>query len=135
MRNFTWGPSAPTLFSGPYIMGRIGRAEFNRRARVMQEDLFETFHEQYKKGVFNVPTTFYFSIDDIRKTLTLDGESCLIEDGKTVEAADCVCKTSAAMFNRIWNAGYRPGIMDFMGGAIKSNAPQLLQQLLVAFGK
>jgi hypothetical protein len=101
----------------------------------MQEEIFRTLQESYKKGVFNVPTTFYFSIDDMKKTLTLDGESCLIEDGKTVEEADCVCKTTAEMFNRIWNEGYRPGIMDFMGGAIKSNAPQLLQQLLVAFGK
>lgn len=101
----------------------------------MQEDIFKTFQEKFKKGVFNVPTTFYFSIDDIDKTLTLDAESCLIEDGKTVEDVDCVCKTSAAMFGRIWNEGYRPGIMDFMSGAIKSNAPQLLPQLLVAFSK
>jgi hypothetical protein len=101
----------------------------------MQEDIFATMRKSYQKGVFSVPTTFYFSIDDIRKTVTLDAENCLIEDGKTVENADCVCKTSAAMFNRIWNEGYRPGIMDFMGGTIKSNAPQLLPQLLVAFGK
>jgi hypothetical protein len=39
------------------------------------------------------------------------------------------------MFNRIWNEGYRPGIMDFMGGSLKSNARQLLQQFLRAFGK
>lgn len=101
----------------------------------MQEDIFETLQEKFNKGVFKVPTTFYFSIDDINKTLTLDAESCLIEDGKTVEDADCVCKTSAAMFGRIWNDGYRPGIMDFMSGAIKSNAPQLLPQLLVAFSR
>jgi hypothetical protein len=101
----------------------------------MQEDIFRALQERYKKGVFNVPTTFFFSIGDIRKTLTLDAESCLIEDGKTVEDADCVCKTSVAMFKRIWNDGYRPGIIDFMSGAIKSNAPQLLPQLLVAFGK
>ena len=101
----------------------------------MQEDIFATLQASYQKGVFTVPTTFYFSIDDIKKTVTLDAESCLVEDGKTVEEADCVCKTSAEMFGRIWNEGYRPGIMDFMGGTIKSNAPQLLQQLLLAFGK
>jgi hypothetical protein len=101
----------------------------------MLEDIFATLQGSYQKGVFSVPTTFYFSIDDIKKTLTLDGDGCTIEDGKTVEDADCVCKTSVAMFNRIWNEGYRPGIMDFMGGAIKSSAPQLLQQLLTAFGK
>lgn len=101
----------------------------------MQEDIFRTLQESFQKGVFKVPTTFYFAIGDIGKTLTLDAESCLIEDGKTVENADCVCKTSAAMFKKIWNDGYRPGLMDFMSGAVKSNAPQLLPQLLVAFGK
>jgi len=101
----------------------------------MQEDIFSSMQEQYQKGVFTQPTTFYFSIDDIKKTVTLDAECLTIENGKSVEEADCVCKTSGEMFSRIWNDGYRPGIMDFMGGAIKSNAPQLLQQLLVAFGK
>jgi len=102
---------------------------------MQQGDIFATMQENYQKGVFSIPTTFYFSVDDIKKTLTLDGEGCTIEEGKTVEEADCICKTNAEMFNRIWNDGYRPGIMDFMGGKIKSNAPQLLQQFLVAFGK
>ena len=101
----------------------------------MLEDIFRTLQESYRKGIFTVPTTFYFSIDDIKKTLILDGEGCAIQDGRTVETADCVCKTSVGMFSRIWYDGYRPGIMDFMGGAIKSNAPQLLQQFLSAFGK
>ena len=101
----------------------------------MSEAIFNTLQDSYQKGVFCVPTTFYFSIDDMKKTVTLDEEGCKVENGKTVEDADCVCKTTAAMFDRIWSNGYRPGIMDFMGGSIKSNAPQLLQQLLQAFGK
>lgn len=101
----------------------------------MQEDIFSTLQNSYQKGIFSVATVFYFSVDDIKKTLTLDGEGCMVRDGKCVEDADCVCKTSTEMFNRIWNEGYRPGIMDFMGGKIKSNAPQLLQQFLQAFGK
>ncbi len=101
----------------------------------MQEDIFATLQASYQKGVFTVPTTFYFSIDDIKKTVTLDADSCRIEDGKTVENADCFCKTSLEMFNRIWHDGYRPGMMDFMSGAITSNAPFLLPQLLTAFGK
>ncbi|MEI6827704.1 MAG: hypothetical protein WCK54_19095 [Desulfuromonadales bacterium] len=101
----------------------------------MQEEIFSTMQEHYQKGVFTVPTTFYFSIDDIKKTVTLGAEGCSVEEGKTVAEADCICKTSAEMFGRIWNDGYRPGIMDFMGGDIKSNDPHLLQQLLVAFGK
>lgn len=101
----------------------------------MPEAIFSTLQESYQKGVFNVPTTFYFSIDDTKKTLTLDNDGCNIKDGKPEVDADCVCKTTRQMFNRIWHEGYRPGIMDFMGGSIKSNAPQLLQQFLTAFGK
>ena len=101
----------------------------------MQEEIISTLPKFYRKGIFTLPTTFYFSIDDVKKTVTLDGDGCTVQDGKTVNEADCICKTSAEMFTRIWNDGYRPGIMDFMGGAIKSNAPQLLQQFLSAFGK
>lgn len=101
----------------------------------MTEETFSSLEASYQKGIFTVPTTFYFSIDDIRKTLTLDADNCKIEDGKAVEDADCVCKTTTKMFSKIWHDGYRPGIMDFMSGAIKSNAPQLLQQFLSAFGR
>ena len=102
---------------------------------MQQEHIFGTLAQSYRKGIFSVPTVFYFSIDEVKKTVTLDGAGCSIENGKTVEEADCICKTSAEMFNRIWNEGYRPGVMDFMAGKIKSNAPQLLQQFLQAFGK
>ena len=101
----------------------------------MQDLMWEDLQASYQKGVFCIPTVFYFSVDETKKTVTLTDEGCTVQDGKTVEEADCVCKTSAEMFERIWNEGYRPGIMDFMGGKIKSNAPQLLQQFLQAFGK
>lgn len=101
----------------------------------MQEDIFSSLKDSYQSGIFTVPTTFYFSVDDTKRTVTLDTDGYSIEDGKTVENADCICKTSAEMFGKIWNDGYRPGIMDFMSGKIKSNAPQLLQQFLEAFGK
>jgi len=100
----------------------------------MSEDIFNNLEQNYRKGIFSVPTTFYFSVDDVKKTLTLDSAGCSIQDGKTVEEADCVCKTSAEMFRKIRNEGYLPGIMDFMNGSIKSNNPQLLQQFLIAFG-
>lgn len=101
----------------------------------MQEDIFRILQENYRKGVFKVPTTFHFAIGDINKTLTLDAEGCRIEDGKTVDKVDCVCRTSAAMLEKIWNEGYRPGFRDFMSGAVSSNSPQLLRRLLLAFGR
>lgn len=101
----------------------------------MYSEIISTLPQNYRKGVFTVPTTFYFSVDDTKKTVTLDTDGCTVQDGKAVDEADCICKTSTEMFVRIWNDGYRPGIMDFMTGAIKSNAPTLLQQFLQAFGK
>lgn len=101
----------------------------------MQEEIFRTLRANYKQGVFKKATVFYFSVGDTQKTLTLDNQGCQIEDGKPSGRADCSCTTSADIFNRIWNEGYRPGIMDFMTGKIKSDAPLLLQQFMLAFGR
>ena len=89
----------------------------------------------FRKGVFAERTSFYFSLDDAGITVILDAESYSAEHGKTVEEPDCSCKTGTEMFRRIWYDGYRPGIMDFLGGAIRSDAPLLLPQFLKSFGK
>lgn len=101
----------------------------------MHEEVFSVLQSKYQKGIFCEPTVFCFSIDDVHKTLILDADGCTLQDGKTVENVDCSCKISAEFFNKIWKDGYKPGIMDFMSGKIKSNAPLLLQQFLQAFGK
>ena len=101
----------------------------------MTEELFAALPTSYRKGIFTTMTTFYFSVDEVKKTIALGPEGCEVTDGKTVEAADCVCKTDAQFLAKIWDQGYRPGPMDFMSGKIKSNAPQLLQRFLQAFGK
>ena len=101
----------------------------------MHEEVFRVLQSNYQKGIFNEPTVFYFSIDDFQKTLILDAEGCTLQDGKTVENADCDCKISKEFFNKIWIEGYKPGIMDFMSGKVKSNAPLLLQRFLLAFSK
>lgn len=101
----------------------------------MIEEFFAALEPLYKKGVIREKTSFYFSIDDARKTLVLDADSCSVENGKTIAAADCVCKTSGEFFLKIWQQGYRPGMKDFLSGTIKSNAPHLLQQFMAAFGK
>jgi len=38
-------------------------------------------------------------------------------------------------FLKIWQEKYRPGMMDFVGGTIKSNNPSVLQEVLRSFGK
>jgi len=101
----------------------------------MSELLFEQLASGYKPGSFSKPISFYFSMDSIKKTVVLGPDGCQVRDGKPEGEADCVCKMTPEMFSRIWNEGYRPGMKDFMSGAIKSNAPALLQEFMQAFGK
>lgn len=101
----------------------------------MIDGIFAEMANRYKKGEFKEKTVFYFTIDEVKKTLTLLPESCTVENGKTVENADCFCKTNCELFLKIVQDGYQPGIKEFMSGQIKSNAPFLLQQFMGAFAK
>lgn len=101
----------------------------------MVENIFAKLSGQYLPEKINEPLTYYFTLGDIKRTVRLDAERCLVEEGKTVEQADCVCKTSPEFFTKIWQEGYRPGLKDFMSGTIKSNNPDKLKTFLAAFGK
>ena len=98
-------------------------------------DIFTGLAQLYIKGSFACRTTFYFSIEDVKKTIVLDRETCSVNDGNTGENVDCVCKTTGDFFLKVWNEGYTPGLRDFMNGSIKSNSPQLLQAFMASFGK
>lgn len=97
--------------------------------------IFKQMAEEFKPGTLDKARSYYFSLDEQKKTVFLDPQHCRVEEGKTIEAADCVCKTSAEFFGRIWHDGYRPGIKDFLSGAIRSNNPEALKSFLAAFGK
>ena len=101
----------------------------------MIETIFSGLEDSYSSGVIDAETSFYFSIDNIKKTVVLTPDACRVEDGKTIEEVDCVCKTGSDFFLKIWNDGYRPGMGDFMSGKIKSNNPLTLKDFLAAFGK
>jgi len=101
----------------------------------MIEEIFASLGEAFQAGKVATQQVYYFSIDNVKKTVTLGPDQVLVENGKTVEAADCVCKTSTDFFLKIWQEGYRPGMADFMSGAIKSNNPFALQAFLAAFDK
>jgi len=101
----------------------------------MVEKIFESLPELFIAGTVTEPVNYYFSLGDTKKTVRLSADGCLVEDGKTVERADCVCKTSEACFEKIWNDDYRPGVADFLSGKIKSNDPGGLQTFLKTFGK
>ena len=79
----------------------------------MIETIFSGLEGSYAPGEIEAETSFYFSIDDIKRTVVLTPETCRVEDGKTIEEVDCVCKTNTDFFLKIWNDGYRPGMTDF----------------------
>jgi putative sterol carrier protein len=101
----------------------------------MVEKIFASLSGLFVPGAVEEPISYYFSLGEIKKTVLLSPDSCLVEDGRTVESADCVCKTSGDFFEKIWNEGYRPGMADFLSGKIKSNDPGGLQIFLKTFGK
>ena len=101
----------------------------------MVEAIFAALERAYRPGAVTTPVSFYFSIDDVKRTVVLRPDGCRVTAGKTIEPADCVCKMGRDFFLRVWNDHYRPGLKDFLGGAIKSNDPAALQLFLKAFGK
>ena len=101
----------------------------------MLETIFAELPESFIAGTFTQPTSFYFSLGEIKKSVQCTAENCTVADGRVVAEADCVCKTSPEFFLKIWQENYRPGMKDFMSGTIKSNNPGALQQFLRCFGK
>ncbi len=101
----------------------------------MIESIFEKLPEDFIKGICKEPTSYYFSLGESKKTVQLSAESCEVSEGRVVDSADCVCKTSPEFFLKIWQENYRPGMKDFMTGTIKSNNPNALQDFLLCFGK
>lgn len=101
----------------------------------MVETIFDSLPESFVPGAISEPRSFYFSLGDCKKTVEVTAENCTVSNGRTVENADCVCKTSQEFFKKIWEEDYRPGMKDFMSGTIKSNNPSSLQEFLKCFGK
>jgi putative sterol carrier protein len=101
----------------------------------MIENIFRQLPDSLVAAAAARPVSYYFSLGDCRKTVVISPVGCTVADGKTVENADCVCKTSPEFFLRIWEEGYRPGMKDFLTGTIKSNDPGALQHFLKCFGK
>lgn len=101
----------------------------------MVEEIFSGLGESFQADKVAKKQVYYFSVDEVKRTVTMSPHGVLVENGKTVEDADCVCKTSTEFFLKIWQEGYRPGMADFLSGKIKSNNPFALQEFLSVFGK
>ncbi len=101
----------------------------------MIDAIFAELPAAFVPGTVTKPTSFYFSLGDHKKSVRITPTECVVSDGKTVDNADCVCKTSPEFFLKIWQEGYRPGMKDFLSGTIKSNNPTALQDFLRSFGR
>lgn len=101
----------------------------------MINDIFNELPDAFVAGGTSEPVSFYFSLGETKKTVMISPDKCSVSDGKAVDNADCVCKTSPEFFVKIWQDGYRPGMKDFLSGTIKSNNPGSLQTFLKCFGK
>lgn len=101
----------------------------------MIETMISEMETAFRKGAFSERNTFRFRLEESTITITVDAESYHVEREENAEPVDCDCQTGADMFKKIWYDSYRPGIMDFLSGAIKCDNPLLLPQFLRAFGR
>lgn len=99
--------------------------------------VFGELEGRFRPGRLERTITFYFTLGESQAdkwTVTIGPEACSVREGKHVEQADCVLKTTKALFLQMVNERYVPGAMDFMRGRIKSNDPFLLKELQRAIG-
>ena len=95
--------------------------------------IFEDMPAHFKTGALEEELSFYFSLGDEKWTVTVGPKKCSVKEGKTIENADCVLKTSPEFFRRMVLEGYVPGMLDFTTGKVKSNDPFKLKALKDAF--
>ncbi|HWB79273.1 MAG TPA: hypothetical protein VG755_30135 [Nannocystaceae bacterium] len=91
--------------------------------------LFAAMPTRYRAGKIDRPTSYYFSIGDHKYTVKLDKDSCKVEDGKTIENADCVLKTTPELFEKMVLHGKMPGPIDIARGKVKTNDVGALTKL------
>lgn len=101
----------------------------------MIDTMISEMETAFCEGVFSEETIFRFRLEESTITFVIDGQSCRIERGAAREPVHCDCRTSTEMLGKIWYDRYRPGIMDFLGGAVKCDNPMLLPRFLRAFGR
>ncbi len=100
-------------------------------------DLFNDLQHRFSVDAIDTPLCFYFSLgklDESKWTVMVDSKSCSVHMGKPPAGkADCVVKTTPDIFRKIVEEAYAPSVEEFMTGAIKTNALELLQQFPSAF--
>jgi long-chain acyl-CoA synthetase len=96
--------------------------------------VFRELENRFVAGAVEEPVSFYFSLGKSERwTIKITREHCEVLPGKAFAAADCVLKTSPAMFTRIVREAYTPSPQEFMSGTVKSNNIGLLLAFQKAF--
>jgi putative sterol carrier protein len=100
------------------------------------ESTLNALKQRFKPGAVDRTTVYYLSLGEApgeKWTVTVSPTTCELAPGKP-ENADCVLKTSAALFQKLVEGSWKPGVMDFMSGKIKTSDVPRLQLLQKAFG-
>ena len=95
--------------------------------------IFDEMPGRYIKGSATKATTYYFSIGDSKFTVTIDPDAVKVADGKTVDKADVILKTTPDLFEKMVIKGKMPGPIDIARGKVKTNDPAGLQKLRTMF--
>jgi long-chain acyl-CoA synthetase len=97
-------------------------------------DLFRELEDRFVAGSVTDPVSFYFALGKKERwTVTVTPDACEVVPGKGSGSADCVLKTSPAMFTRIVREAYTPTPGEFISGSIKSNNVALLMTFQKVF--
>jgi long-chain acyl-CoA synthetase len=97
-------------------------------------DLFRELEHRFLKGSVTDPVSFYFALGKTERwTVKITPSRCEVVSGKGTDAADCVLKTSPAMFTRIVREAYTPTPGEFISGTVKSNNIALLMTFQKVF--
>ncbi len=90
-------------------------------------DLFRELEHRFVAGSVKDPISFYFALGKRERwTVKVTSDACQVTPGKGKDSADCVLKTSPAMFTRIVKEAYTPTPGEFIAGTVKSNNIALL---------
>jgi long-chain acyl-CoA synthetase len=96
--------------------------------------VFRELENRFVPGSVEEPVSFYFSLGKKERwSMRITAERCEVAPGRVQSPADCVLKTSPAMFTRIVRERYTPSPAEFMAGTVKSNNIQLLFTFQKAF--
>jgi long-chain acyl-CoA synthetase len=103
----------------------------------MADDLkkvFAALKKKYQAGTITAKTTYYFSLGDDAKWSIVVGPKDVVVKPEKLEPADCVVKTTPELFAKMVSGEWKPGMMDFMSGKVKTSSPEKLKLFAKAFG-